>query len=69
MIETRTVLLQGRKKIEQKIVCPARFNAYAISIPHGPGQTDLIHHQLELKHLLIQALGLGNACHAATQQY
>ena len=61
--------LQGRKKSEHKIVRPPGFNANANAIPHGPGQTDLIHHQLELKHLLIQALGLGNACHAATQQY
>jgi hypothetical protein len=69
VIETRTVQLQGRKKIEHKIVGPAGFNANANAIPHGTGQTDLIHHQLQLEHLLVEASGMGSPVEAAAQQH
>ena len=52
--------LQGRKKIEHKIVGPAGFNANANAITPGPRQTDLIHHQLQLEHLLVEASGVGS---------
>ena len=69
MIEAWTVQLQGRKKIEHKIVGPAGFNANANAIPHGTGQTDLIHHQLQLDNLLDAASGLGSPTEAAAQQH
>jgi len=69
VIEAWTVQLQGRKKIEHKIVGPAGFNANANAIPHGTGQTDLIHHQLQLEHLLVEASGMGSPIEAAAQQH
>jgi hypothetical protein len=69
VIEARTVQLQGRKKIEHKIVGPAGFNANANAIPPGPCQTDLIHHQLQLEHLLVEASGVGSPAEAAAQQH
>jgi hypothetical protein len=69
VIEARTVQLQGRKKIEHKIVGPAGFNANANTIPQRPRQTDLIHHQLQLEHLLIEAFGMGSTAEAAAQQH
>ena len=68
VIEARTVQLQGRKKIKDKVVGPAGFNANANTIPHGPRQTDLIHHQLQLEHLLVDASGVGSPTEAAAQQ-
>tara|TARA_B100002051_G_scaffold223574_1_gene218171 strand:- start:117 stop:344 length:228 start_codon:yes stop_codon:yes gene_type:complete len=68
VIETRTVQLQGRKQIEHKIVGPAGFNANANTIPHGPRQTDLIHHQLQLENLLVKASGVGSPAETAAQQ-
>ena len=52
--------LQGWKQIERKIVGPAGFNANPNTIPHGTGQADLIHHQLQLEHLLILSSSLSN---------
>ncbi|MGB0875283.1 MAG: hypothetical protein ACPGSE_08720 [Synechococcus sp.] len=69
MIEARTVQLQGRKKIEHKIVGPAGFNANANAIPHGTGKTDLIHNQLQLEDLLVEASGMGSPVEAAAQQH
>jgi hypothetical protein len=60
--------LQGRKKIEHKIVGPAGFNTNPNTIPPGPRQTDLIHHQLQLEHLLVEASGVGSPAEAAAQQ-
>ena len=68
VIEAWTVQLQGRKQIEHKIVCPAGFNANANAITPGPRQTDLIHHQLQLEHLLVEASGVGSPVEAAAQQ-
>ena len=68
VIKAWTVQLQGRKKIEHKIVGPARFNANANAIPHGQRQTDLIHHQLQLEHLLVEASGVGSPAETAAQQ-
>ena len=67
VIEAGTVQLQGRKKIEHKIVGPSGFNANAKAIPHRTGQTDLVHHQLQLEHLLVEASGLGSPIEAAAQ--
>ena len=69
VIEARSLQLQGRKKIEHKIVGPAGFNANANAIPHGAGQTDLIHHQLQLEHLLVEASGVGSTAETAAQQH
>ena len=69
VIEAWTVQLQGRKKIEHKIVGPAGFNANANAIPHGTGKPDLIHHQLQLEHLLVEASGMGSPVEAAAQQH
>ena len=69
MIEARTVQLQSRKKIKHKIVGPAGFNANANTIPHGPRQKDLIHHQLQLEHLLVEAAGVGSTAETAAQQH
>ena len=63
------VQLQGWKKIEHKIVGPSRFNANANAIPHRTGKTDLIHHQLQLEHLLVEASGMGSPVEAAAQQH
>ena len=67
VIKAWTVQLQGRKKIEHKVVGPAGFNAKANTIPHGPRQTDLIHHQLQLENLLVEASSLGSPAEAAAQ--
>ena len=67
VIKARTVQLQGRKKIEHKIVGPAGFNANPNTIPNGPRQTDLIHHQLQLENLLVEASSLGSPAEAAAQ--
>ena len=69
VIEARTVQLQGWKKIEHKIVGPSGFNANANAIPHGTGQADLIHYQLQLEHLLVEASGMGSPVEAAAQQH
>jgi hypothetical protein len=69
VIEARTIQLKGRKKIEHKIVGPAGFNANPNTIPHGTGQADLIHHQLQLEHLLIEASGVGSTAETAAQQH
>jgi hypothetical protein len=69
VIEAWTVQLQGRKKIKHKIVGPAGFNANANAITHGTRQTDLIHHQLQLEHLLVEAFGMGSPVEAAAQQH
>ena len=68
VIEAWTVQLQDREKIENKIVGPAGFNANANAITNGTGQTDLIHHQLQLEHLLVKASGVGNPAETAAQQ-
>jgi len=69
VIEAWTVQLQGRKKIKHKIVGPAGFNANANAITHGTRQTDLIHHQLQLEHLLVEAFRMGSPVEAAAQQH
>ena len=68
VIEAWTVQLQDRKKIEHKIVGPAGFNANPNVITNRTGQTDLIHHQLQLEHLLVEASGMGSPAEAAAQQ-
>ena len=60
--------LQSRKNLQQQIVGTTRFSAHTIPITDGPGQPDLIHHQLQLEHLLIQTFGLGSAREAVTHQ-
>ena len=69
VIQARTVQLQGREKIEHEIVGPAGFNANANAIPQGTGQMDLIHHQLQLEHLLVEAFGVDSPAEAAAQQH
>ena len=61
--------LQDRTEIYYKIVGPAGFNANANAIPHRTGKTDLIHHQLQLEHLLVEASGMGSPVEAAAQQH
>ena len=68
VIEAWTVQLQGRKKIEHKIVGPAGFNANANQIPPGPSQTDLIHHQLQLEHLRVETFGVDSPVEAAAKK-
>jgi hypothetical protein len=69
VIEARTIQLQSRKKIKHKIVGSAGFNANANAILHRMGQTDLIHHQLQLEHLLVEASGMDSPVEAAAQQH
>ena len=69
VIEAWTVQLQGRKKIKHKIVGPAGFNANANAITNGTRQTYLIHDQLQLEHLLVEAFGMGSPVEAAAQQH
>jgi len=68
VIEAWALLLKRGKNLEQKIVGTAGFITHAFAIPHGTCQTDLINHQLQLEHLLIQALGPGHPRQAAAQQ-
>ena len=62
------MLLQGWKNLQNQIVGTTRFSAHTIAIPHGTSQPDLIHHQLQLEHLLVQALGQGDPRQTAAQQ-
>ena len=68
VIEAWTVQLQSRKKIQHQIVGPAGFNANANVIVKGTSQTDLIHQQLQLEHLLVEAFGMGSPNETEAQQ-